>query len=103
MRKGVAVLLILAIILSVDFISAECTWRRFDWGPGTAVEDTDVTINIGVQGDTCQGKVVSLSVKEYDHGSADDSPTNQPASVTIGSNSPSPGVWVFAGGTWRTQ
>ncbi len=102
MKRGM-VLFLLGVLLLIEFTSATCTFRRLDWGPGTIVENTEASINIGIEGDTCQGKVISISVKEYDRGQIDDTPTNQPASVTILSNSPAPGTWVFAGGTWRAQ
>lgn len=102
MKKAVFLFLLVAVLL-IEFTSATCGPRRFDWGPATTVENTDVTIAFMVEGDTCQGKVVSFSVKEYDKGQVDDTPTNQPASVTITSNSPNPGAWVYAGGTWRAQ
>src|SRR3989344_6200666 len=102
MKKGLVLFLLFTVLL-IEFTSATCSPRRFDWGPATAVENTVVTIAFMIEGDTCQGKVVSFSVKEYDHGLADDSVSVQPASVTITSNSPNPGTWVYAGGTWRTQ
>ncbi|MBI3622941.1 hypothetical protein HY212_02575 [Candidatus Pacearchaeota archaeon] len=105
MKKGVLILSFLIVFLMIPGIvsSANCTFQRLYWGPGTAVENTDVIINTQVQGDTCQGKVISFSVKEYDHGLTDDSVTTEPASVTIGSNSPPDGSWVYRGATWRTE
>ena len=102
MKKVVFLFLLVAVLL-IEFTSATCSPRRFDWGPATAVENTDVTIAFMIDGDTCQGKVVNFSVKEYDKGQTDDAVSIQPASVTITSNSPKPGTWVYAGGTWRTE
>ncbi|MBI2045446.1 hypothetical protein HYT23_05280 [Candidatus Pacearchaeota archaeon] len=103
MKKTGIFFLFIALIISINVVSANCAFQRLYWGAGTAVENTDVMINIQVKGDTCQGKIVTLSVKEYDHGLADDPVSIQPASVIIGSNSPPDGSWVFAGGTWKTQ
>ena len=102
MKKGVLILAFV-LILYLGIISANCELRRFDWEPATVVEGTAATINIGVIGDSCQGKVFSLTVKEDDHGSSDDSVTNNPASITIGSNSPNSNTWVTATGTWNAE
>ena len=102
MKRELIVFAFVIFLMSLSFASSACTFQRLYWGPGTAVENTDVIINIQVKGDTCQGKVISLAVKEYDHGLSDDS-ASSPASVTVGSNSPPDGSWVYRGATWRTQ